>query len=237
MAVTTALARWFKGKELSLAFGLNLTIARLGSVAADLSPSWARPFYREWQKQLWIATAIAGITLYAALLYWLLEHRAEGRYQLGSAGAVDGLERGGLYSFSASYWYIVALCVVFYSVVFRSALATSISSGARARASSATAQQHAAEPAMRTPSSVPRAGGPPVALHDPSLAAPAALFSRHLSAAGASSLWPFLGIHEPLKPPDHARSASPSPDPGVICPRRLHPSRSAPLGVRAHTLC
>ncbi|OQC36336.1 MAG: Hexuronate transporter [Acidobacteria bacterium ADurb.Bin051] len=118
VAVTTALARWFKGKELSLAFGLNLTIARLGSVAADLSPSWARPFYRDWQSPLWLATAIAGITLSAALLYWLLEHRAEGRYQLGSAGAVDRLERGGLYSFSASYWYIVALCVVFYSVVF-----------------------------------------------------------------------------------------------------------------------
>src|SRR6516164_8991888 len=28
VAVTTALARWFKGKELSFAFGINLTIAR-----------------------------------------------------------------------------------------------------------------------------------------------------------------------------------------------------------------
>src|SRR3990172_2796095 len=32
LAVTTAIAKWFKGKELSFAFGLNLTIARLGSV-------------------------------------------------------------------------------------------------------------------------------------------------------------------------------------------------------------
>jgi len=32
-AVTTALAKWFKGKEIGLAFGLNLTIARLGSLA------------------------------------------------------------------------------------------------------------------------------------------------------------------------------------------------------------
>ena len=29
VAVTTALAKWFKGKELSFAFGINLTIARL----------------------------------------------------------------------------------------------------------------------------------------------------------------------------------------------------------------
>src|SRR5579872_2640257 len=31
VAVTAALARWFKGKELSFAFGMNLTICRLGS--------------------------------------------------------------------------------------------------------------------------------------------------------------------------------------------------------------
>lgn len=118
VAVTTALARWFKGKELSLAFGLNLTIARLGSVSADLSPSWARPLYGNWQDPLWLATAMAGVAFGAALLYWFLEGRAENRYQLGAAGQVDKLERGGLYSFSPSYWYIVALCVVFYSVVF-----------------------------------------------------------------------------------------------------------------------
>src|SRR5215469_4296380 len=33
VAVTTSLARWFKGKELSFAFGINLTIARLASIA------------------------------------------------------------------------------------------------------------------------------------------------------------------------------------------------------------
>src|SRR3954452_11759225 len=48
VAVTTALAKWFKGKELSFAFGINLLIARLASVAADNSPTWAnRIFYPE----------------------------------------------------------------------------------------------------------------------------------------------------------------------------------------------
>src|SRR5271165_231256 len=42
VAVTTALARWFKGKELSFAFGINLTIARMASIAADNSPTWAK---------------------------------------------------------------------------------------------------------------------------------------------------------------------------------------------------
>ena len=118
VAVTTALAKWFKGKELSFAFGINLTIARLGSASADWSPGWARPLYDNWQDPLWLASAIAGLCVAGALLYWLLEHRAEGRYDLGDAGGTDRLERKGMFDFSTSFWLIVALCVVFYSTVF-----------------------------------------------------------------------------------------------------------------------
>jgi MFS family permease len=118
VAVTTALAKWFKGKELSFAFGINLTIARLGSVSADWSPAWARPLYENWQDPLWLATAMAGVSVAGALLYWMLEGRAETRYTLGKEEETEKLELRNLYKFTASYWYIVALCVVFYSTVF-----------------------------------------------------------------------------------------------------------------------
>src|SRR5690554_4849876 len=118
VAVTTALAKWFKGKTLSLAFGINLTIARLGSWAADTSTGWASDFYSNWQDPLWLAMAIAGVSVATAVLYWIMESHAEKRFDLGEAGEVDKLEFKGLYSFSKSYWYIVALCVVFYSTVF-----------------------------------------------------------------------------------------------------------------------
>ena len=118
VAVTTALAKWFKGKELSFAFGINLTIARLGSATADWSPTWARPLYENWQDPLWLATAVAGISVTGAILYWIMEKRAEGQYSLGEAEETEKIEKGALYKFSASYWYIVALCVVFYSTVF-----------------------------------------------------------------------------------------------------------------------
>jgi MFS family permease len=118
VAVTTALAKWFKGKELSFAFGINLMIARLGSATADWSPGWARPLYANWQDPLWLAVGVAGISVTGAILYWIMEGRAEGRYSLGEAAETEKLERKEMYSFSASYWYIVALCVVFYSTVF-----------------------------------------------------------------------------------------------------------------------
>jgi len=45
VAVTTAIAKWFRGKELSFAFGINLMIARAGTLLAQMSPTWARSAY------------------------------------------------------------------------------------------------------------------------------------------------------------------------------------------------
>ncbi len=77
VAITTAIAKWFRGKELSFAFGVNLTIARLGSFAALNSPSWAAPAYESWQWPLLIGVGFATFCVTGALLYWVLEKRAE----------------------------------------------------------------------------------------------------------------------------------------------------------------
>ncbi len=125
VASTTVLAKWFKGSELSFAFGLNLSISRLGSASADWSASFASPLYANWQDPLWLATGIGGVSVAAAMLYWMQERRAQGRIELGDGdrekaeAQVDGrLGFGQMYRFSPTYWYIVALCVVFYSTVF-----------------------------------------------------------------------------------------------------------------------
>src|SRR3954453_8714914 len=59
-AVTTALAKWFKGKEIGLAFGINLTIARLGSLGTDWSPRLAGRLYTNWHDPLWLSAVIGG---------------------------------------------------------------------------------------------------------------------------------------------------------------------------------
>ena len=118
VAVTTALAKWFKGKELSFAFGLNLTIARLGSVAADNSPTWARSFYSGWQAPLQIGAVLGATCIVAGVLYWMLEARVARRYQLGSPSGTDKLVLRDLFAFGKSYWYVVAICLTFYSAIF-----------------------------------------------------------------------------------------------------------------------
>ncbi len=126
VAVTTGIAKWFKGKELSFAFGINLTIARLASVAADNSPTWAKgAFYPHgpsgepsWQNPLWIAVGAGVLAVVCSLIYWTLESRAEKRYELGRGGQVDKLKFSEMFSFDKSYWFVVGLCFTFYSAIF-----------------------------------------------------------------------------------------------------------------------
>ena len=117
VAITTAIAKWFRGKELSFAFGVNLTIARLGSFAALNSPSWAAPAYQSWQWPLVIAVGFATFCVTGALLYWVLEKRADERYDLG-AESTDKVVWADLFRFGTSYWLVVALCITFYSAIF-----------------------------------------------------------------------------------------------------------------------
>ena len=118
VAITTALAKWFKGKELSFAFGINLTIARLGSVAADWSPTWADFAYDGWKGPLMVAAVIGILCVVAALAYGALEGIASRRFGLGRAGDVDKLVWSDLFVFSKSFWFVVLLCVTFYSAIF-----------------------------------------------------------------------------------------------------------------------
>lgn len=118
VAVTTAIARWFKGKELSFAFGMNLTIARLGSFAALNSPSWASDAFVSWQMPLLIAVGVGSFCVTGAIIYWIVENGASKKYRMGKAGETDKVVFRDLFKFSTSYWLIVALCITFYSAIF-----------------------------------------------------------------------------------------------------------------------
>jgi MFS family permease len=118
VSVTCAIAKWFKGKELSFAFGANLTIARLGSFLALNSPSWAKGAFDNWQAPLLITVAFGTLCVVAPILYWAMESRAAREYRVGDAGEADKVVFSDLFRFGKSYWYVVLLCVTFYSAVF-----------------------------------------------------------------------------------------------------------------------
>jgi MFS family permease len=119
VAITVAIGQWFVGRQLGFAFGLNLSLARLGSYSADMSTTWFKPLYdRGWQPPLWLATGFAAICVVAAAVYYFLDRRAGRRFGVRQASQADRIVWSDLWRFDRSYWYIVGLCVTFYSVIF-----------------------------------------------------------------------------------------------------------------------
>jgi MFS family permease len=119
VAVTAALGQWFKGRMLGFAFGVNLAIGRAGSYAADLSPTWAGTAYESgWREPLLIAAGFALLALVGAVVYWITERSADQRYELGRPAPTDKFVWSDVWRFNPSYWYLVGLCVTFYSVIF-----------------------------------------------------------------------------------------------------------------------
>jgi MFS family permease len=118
VAVTTAVAKWFRGKELSFAFGINLMISRLGTWLAQNSPTWAHSAYQNWRSPLLISVLFATFCVTGAVIYWAMEVYAEKHFEVGKAGSTDKVVFSDIYKFGLSYWYIVALCIVFYSAIF-----------------------------------------------------------------------------------------------------------------------
>jgi MFS family permease len=119
VAITVAFAQWFSGRHLALFFALNISVSRLGSYLADRSPSFARSLYEQgWQPPLWLAVGFGALALIGSLGYWLADRRAATRGTLAIAPPPDRIEWRSLLRFRAAYWYTVALCVAFYSVIF-----------------------------------------------------------------------------------------------------------------------
>lgn len=126
VAATTVLAKWFKGKELSFAFGIKITISRMASVAADNSATWAhKVFYPNgpaggpsWQGPLLLAVGAGLMAVICAGIYWALETRAERRYEQVQPTSMEKLDFKQILRFNPSYWFVVGLCFTFYSAIF-----------------------------------------------------------------------------------------------------------------------
>ena len=132
VAVTVALGIWFARGGVAFAMALSLSLARAGSYIADLSPVWAQTVYdRGWQAPLLLAAGFAGFSMLAACIYWWIDRRNTAPLPLttepvhSEPGKSERMRWQDVVRFGPSFWYILALCVLFYSVIlpFRSTFA------------------------------------------------------------------------------------------------------------------
>jgi MFS family permease len=117
------LARWFLGKELAFAYGLNLTIVRLGTY---LALNVQAPMALEWGlvPSIWMSTVLMGAGSLSFFVYIWMEKHARGRPGTPKVPTVetrspeDVFRWKKAFSFDLDFWLITALCVTFYSAVF-----------------------------------------------------------------------------------------------------------------------
>jgi MFS family permease len=119
VAQSAILARWFRGKELALSFGIALTVSRLGTLFTFNSEALVADRHG-WRAALWVAAALCGLSLLTNVVYNVLDKKAEPVLGLGESGGGDEIDwaqlrRGG---FSRSFWCVTLLCVTFYSAIF-----------------------------------------------------------------------------------------------------------------------
>ena len=118
LAANVGVARWFWHDDLSLGFGLRASAARLGSLSAQVSPTWAAGAYTYWRWPLLIGVGFGGFCLLGAALYWMLDARGERRFTLGHAAGGRKIPLAEVFRFDRSFWLIAALCVTFYGCIF-----------------------------------------------------------------------------------------------------------------------
>ncbi|WP_289054409.1 MFS transporter [Carboxylicivirga marina] len=121
VVVSKILVKWFKGKDLALAFGLKVGFGRLGSFAAlRLSPLISNEG-TNLSSAIWLGAILVSIGLLAFLVYMLFDAKLDSQIQENTSEKSENKfsfkDITGLIS-NRAYLYIALLCVTFYSAVF-----------------------------------------------------------------------------------------------------------------------
>ncbi|MDR0659558.1 MAG: MFS transporter [Prevotellaceae bacterium] len=120
ITVSKAIVKWFKGKELALAMGLQLSLARLGSAAAlSFSPIIAKNFHSV------SAPVMVGLILLVAgglcfIIYSWYDKRLDKQIKEEATVKEESfsLKDVGAVISNKGFWGIALLCLMFYAAVF-----------------------------------------------------------------------------------------------------------------------
>ncbi len=123
VVVSKILVKWFKGKDLALAFGLKVGFGRLGTFAAlQISPVLALEDGSQLNVAIWLAAILVVTGLLAFIVYTLLDTKLDKQLEENVEEKVVAdkfkLSDIGTLLSNKAYLYIALLCVTFYSAIF-----------------------------------------------------------------------------------------------------------------------
>lgn len=119
------ISRWFKGKEMALAFGIALTISRVGTLFSFNTEELISSYFHSYRIALWAAAGFCLFSLLCNLVFVVMDHHGEKVLGLPKAEGGDKIVFSDIAKFNSSFWFVTLLCVTFYSAIFPfTALAT-----------------------------------------------------------------------------------------------------------------
>ena len=118
VAQSAIISRWFKGKEMALAFGIALTLSRLGTLFSFNTEQLIATQFGGFRAALWAAAGLCAFSLVCNLIFNAMDKRGERVLSLPKAEAGDKVVFSDILKFGPSFWFVVLLCVTFYSAIF-----------------------------------------------------------------------------------------------------------------------
>lgn len=123
VTVSKGIVKWFNGKELALAMGLEMAIARLGVFAVfRLSPMWAAS--GGVSHSVGIATLLLLIGFLSFSIYFFFDRKLDNQDKKLKEASDEASEEEFKMSDlkfifgSRTFWMVAGLCVLFYSTIF-----------------------------------------------------------------------------------------------------------------------
>ncbi len=123
--VSKAIAKWFKGKEMAMAMGLEMSIARLGVFAAMwLAPMVSNSFGKSVSAPVLFGAVLLMIGLIFYFVFVIMDRKFD--KQLEAAGELKEEASEEKFKFSdlgkiftsKMFWLVALLCVLYYSAIF-----------------------------------------------------------------------------------------------------------------------
>jgi MFS family permease len=125
ITVSKIIVKWFKGKEMALAMGLQLSSARLGTALALFAAYPLATWMGGVAKPVLLGLIMLCIGMVSFFLYTIQDKKldssvADEAALSGLTGEEESFKMGDLWYIvkNKGWWYIAILCVLFYSAVF-----------------------------------------------------------------------------------------------------------------------
>ena len=97
-------SRWFKGKEIAMAFGITLTISRIGTLFSFNIEELIATYFGSFRVALWAAAGFCLLSVLCNLVFNVMDRHGEEVLDLARPDAGDRIVFSDIRKFTPSFW-------------------------------------------------------------------------------------------------------------------------------------